>query len=449
MSTRARKPNRRSSIYFSEADGKWHGWVTMGIKDDGSPDRRHRKGCSQAEVTRKVQALEKLRDAGKPSKPGHRLTVAAWMTTYLDVICPRLVATGKMSPKTLYDYRSINRRWITPRIGKHRLDSLRPEHLDSLYAAMIKTQLSVGYVAKVHAVIRRAMEIALRRDEVGRNVAKLIDAPGAGDRELEPLTQGEARKILDVTKDRRNGARWSVGLALGLRQGEALGLRWKYVDLEAAQAKVWWQIQRATWEHGCDDPEACTEGKHRRPCPANCPKAKRKPGRRHICIAKDAKHLCLPNCTAHASTCPQRQGGGLVFRPPKSKSKRVIPLPTELVPIIQAHRTAQVAERLTAGELWQDHDLVFCQPDGQPIDSKADWRDWKDLLATAGVRDVRVHDARHTAGTLLIEMGVHIRVVQEILGHSDIRVTQRYTHAGTLLTRDAAERMGQALWGSQ
>lgn len=80
---------------------------------------------------------------------------------------------------------------------------------------MINADLSTGYVAKVHSVIRRALEIAWRRDEVSSNIAKLIDAPGAGDRELEPLTQQE-------------------------------------------QIKVWWQLQRATWEHGCDDAEAST-----------------------------------------------------------------------------------------------------------------------------------------------------------------------------------------------
>lgn len=138
-----------------------------------------------------------------------------------------------------------------------------------------------------------------------------------------------------------------------------------------------------------------------------------------------------------------------MFRPPKSRSKRTIPLPLALVAIVKAQRKSQMEEHGAAGEQWQDNDLVFCQPDGQPIDPKADWNDWKDLLVTAGVRDARVHYAKHTAGALLVEMGVHIRVVQEILGHSDIRITQRYTHAGSLLTRDAAERMGKALWGPQ
>jgi SRSO17 transposase len=62
-------------------------------------------------------------------------------------------------------------------------------------------------------------------------------------------------------------------------------------------------------------------------------------------------------------------------------------------------------------------------------------------------RDARVHDARHTAATLLIEQGVHIRVVQEVLGHTRVTTTERYTHVATLQMKDASERMGQALWG--
>jgi site-specific recombinase XerD len=71
----------------------------------------------------------------------------------------------------------------------------------------------------------------------------------------------------------------------------------------------------------------------------------------------------------------------------------------------------------------------------------------KTLLKQAGVRDARVHDARHTAATLLIEQGVHIRVVQEVLGHIRVTTTERYTHVATLQIKDASERMSKALWG--
>jgi integrase len=403
-------------VYLSETDGKWHGWVTMGIKDDGSLDRRHRTGRTEAEVTRKVRALERERDKGNAANAGRAPTVEQWMTTYLDTIAIRTLA-----PRSYDDYWSKTRNWIIPHLGKHRLDRLLPEHVDKLYAKMSAAGKSSTHALKVHRVLSRALEIAVRRGKIGRNVCKLIDPPTATETEIVPLTQHEARQVLTAAKERRNGARWSVGLALGLRQGEALGLRWSYVDLDAGAVRVWWQIGRANWRHGCDDPHGCVERFH--------------------------GEKCSKDCRKHAAQCPERHGGGLEFREPKAKSKRTVTLPAELVPLLKAHRKVQLAERLRAGEMWKDNDLVFCLADGRPISRNDDWRDWKDLLKVADVRDVRVHDGRHTAGTLLIEQGVHLRTVQEILGHSKITVTERYTHVASPMQADAAQRMGNALWG--
>ena len=121
-------------------------------------------------------------------------------------------------------------------------------------------------------------------------------------------------------------------------------------------------------------------------------------------------------------------------------------MPTPVLELLKEHRKRQAAERLWAGYAWKDHDLVFTRHGGS-IERTEDWRAWKAILKQAGVRDARVHDARHTAATLLIEQGVHIRVVQEVLGHTRVTTTERYTHVATLQMRDASERMGEALWG--
>jgi integrase-like protein len=132
-----RRPNQRSSIYLGK-DGFWHGWVTIGVKTDGSPDRRHRMGKTEAGVTRKVRELEGQRESGYVTRPGRVPTVAEWMGEYLDVLCERLVLSGKMAPRTLADYRSKTRNWIKPLLGKHRLDRLTPEHLDAAYTIMLQ-----------------------------------------------------------------------------------------------------------------------------------------------------------------------------------------------------------------------------------------------------------------------------------------------------------------------
>jgi site-specific recombinase XerD len=126
-----------------------------------------------------------------------------------------------------------------------------------------------------------------------------------------------------------------------------------------------------------------------------------------------------------------------------ARSRRTIALPAALVTALKAHRAARAAERIAAGPLWHDGDFAWCQADGKPIGAHADWDEWKALLKVAGVGDARLHDARHTAATLLLAQGVDQRVVMEILGHPQISQTARYTQVMT-----AAARIGRALWGS-
>lgn len=434
-----RRGNGESSVYFSESDGKWHGWVTVGTKPNGSPDRRHRMGADESEVRRKVKELEKLRATNKVGKAGRPPTVEQWLTTWLETACARKVADGSMAPRTLDDYWSKCRLYIFPGIGKHRVDKLAADHLDAMYLGMLKRELSSGTVLKTHRIISRALKVAMQREVVTRNVATLVDAPTAIETEIEPFSQDEARAVLLEADRRRNGARWSVALAEGLRQGEALGLRWAYIDLDAGVMKVWWQLQRLTWRHGCEDPHACGAKHHRKGCKATC--------KQHAKLKNGCPKPCPKGCKAHAKTCPERTGGGLVLREPKGKNRRIVQIPPPLVPILRAHRAAQLRERMAAGELWQENDLVFAQADGKMIDPRADWEEWKDILTAAGLRDARVHDGRHTAGTLLIESGVSPRVVMEVLGHSSMRMMTRYTHVGSPLAADAAERMGAKLWG--
>jgi Phage integrase family len=212
---------------------------------------------------------------------------------------------------------------------------------------------------------------------------------------------------------------------------------------------VWWQLERLPWRHGCADVEKCTAGWHRRPCPRNCPKAARKSGRRHVCVPDDAPRLCQPGCAGHAAQCPQRRGGGLVFREIKERRRKTVPLPVELVAALRKHRAAQSREWLAAANVWEDHDLVWCQENGRPIDSRADWQEWADILAEARIPHAGVHAMRHSAATIALDEGVAPAVVQELLGHSDIRVTREYTHVSSPLVRDGAERVGRALFGDK
>jgi site-specific recombinase XerD len=122
--------------------------------------------------------------------------------------------------------------------------------------------------------------------------------------------------------------------------------------------------------------------------------------------------------------CPQRAGGGLVLREIKERRRKTIPFAPELAGPLRSQWMAQRAERFAVANVWQDHDLVFCQPDGQPIDPRGDWQEWADILKAAGVPHHGVHAARHSAATIAIDEGVALTIVQEMLGHSDLRVTR-------------------------
>jgi integrase len=397
-----RAASGESSIYQDE-DGRWHGYVSMGKKENGRRDRRHVSGMKRGDVVAKVRALEKKRDAGIVLESGSgSLTVGAWLDHWLATIAVR-----RVRPSTLVGYESKVKVHLKPVLGHHALERLQPEHLEQFYASKLASGLAPGTVLVCHRILSRALKVAEQRGRVARNVALLVDPPQAKFQEVVPLTAGEARRVLQVAKAYRNAARWSVALALGLRQGEALGAKWENVDLEDGVWRVRKQIRRQPYRHGCGD--TCGQEKPR--------------------------------------DCPTKVGGITESEPKTERGKRGIGLPPQLLADLRAHRQAQLAERLVAGSEWHDTDLVFCQPNGKPIDAKGDWRRWRNLLEEAGVRHARLHDARHTAATLLLAQNISPRVVMEILGHSTIAVTQNiYGHVMPEAVSTAAAAVADLLW---
>ncbi|MGZ4553934.1 MAG: site-specific integrase [Mycobacteriaceae bacterium] len=220
-----RAPNGESPIY-QDKDGRWHGYVSMGLKRDGVRDRRHVSSARRTEVVRKVRVLERKRDEGLATAAGKAPTVEAWLRHWVNVIAAR-----RVRPSTLERYRGIIRRQVGPALGHHRLDRLQPEHVEQLYADLESQGLAPATILQVHRVLSRALKVAMQRGKVPRNVCSLVDAPSGSRREIDPFGAEEARAVLGAAAGQRNAARWSVALALGLRQGEALGLRWSDVTL--------------------------------------------------------------------------------------------------------------------------------------------------------------------------------------------------------------------------
>jgi integrase len=126
--------------------------------------------------------------------------------------------------------------------------------------------------------------------------------------------------------------------------------------------------------------------------------------------------------------------------------RRGIRLPDQLYGLLMAHRQVQANERVVAGELWQDGDWMFTQPNGKPLDPRSDHDDWKLLLAEAGVRNARLHDARHTAATVLLLLGVPDRAVMDFMGWSNTKVAARYMHVVAALRNDIATKLDGYFW---
>lgn len=435
-----RRPNGASTIYYSEYDKKWHGRVSMGVRDDGKPNRPHVKRETEAEVIDAVRELEAKRESGQGHTPGKRWKTDAWLIHWVENIAPLSVGY-----KALEAYRTAVYRHMIPGIGAHWMDRLEPEHFEKLYVKMQKAGLSAGTAHQVHRTARTAFGEAFKREHIRRNPVTLAKTPRVVEEEVEPFTPEEIQRIITTALRRRNGVRYVVALALGCRQGETLGFKWVRLDRPKRKLRVKKGLQRQTWKHGCNDPHACGAARHETACPEPC--TRHRNSKNCVRDFKGHRRPCEPNCTRHAMHCPHRHGGGLVEVEVKSAAgRRSFTLPEELFDLLMRHEEMQRQERDHAGTEWHDGGWIFCQSNGKPLDPRRDWEDWKDLLAEAGVRDARLHDARHTAATVLLLLGVHERVAMEFMGWSSASMRKRYMHVTDELRQDVAAQLNQYFW---
>lgn len=309
----------------------WEGWATATV--GGRRVRRHVRGRTRAEVTEAVRTAE---EEWRNSASGGR---AAWRGSghglgLVDVVyCrPNGVRSTEDPGGVPVGSEAHRQGYRGSAAGK-----LTPEHVEKLYAEMAERGRAAGTILHVRRTLSAALTTAVARGRVARNVVKLAVVPRDEPPEIEPLTLVEAQAIARVAADRRNGARWLVALALGLRQGEVLGLQWADVDWGAGTLSVRRALQRRPWRHGC---------------PGTAP------------------------CGRRPQDCPLAVGGGLIAAPTKTRtSRRSLALPAPLAEALSVHRQAQTAERAQAGELWVEGNWVFATEIGTPIDPRNDLRE--------------------------------------------------------------------------
>lgn len=376
----AKRGQNEGSIYKRD-DGRWCAVVNLGYQN-GKRKRKYFYGDTRREVQQQLTKSLRDQQQGLQIAP-ERQALGQFLTCWLEDS-----AKPSVRPKTYVSYEQIVRIHLNPELGRIPLAKLTPRDVQAFINRKLAAGLSPRTVDYCRAVLRRALNQALRWGLVARNVATLVDPPKQSRPSPRFLTPAEARVFLETVKGDRLEVLYTVALAIGLRQGEALGLVWEDVDLEAGTLTVRYALQRV--------------------------------------------------------------GGKLTRVEPKTQtSRRTLALPGVALAALRRHRTRQLEERLVAGSRWQDSGLVFTTMTGTPLDARNVVRQFHRLRTQAGLSWLRFHDLRHAYGSLLAAQGVHPRVAMELMGHSQLSVTmQVYTHVAPELAREAADKIDALLGGA-
>jgi len=296
------------------------------------------------------------------------------------------VAKPSVRPKTYLGYRGVVRDHLVPDLGHIKLAKLTPADVQHLLVRKLGDGHSVTYVAYMRTVLRIALGRALRWDLVRRNVAGLTDKPKGPKKPISPLSFEEAQAFLSSASGDRLYAIYALALTTGLRQGELLGLSWADVDIAGRQLRVHQQLQRL-------------------------------------------------------------DGRLQLVEPKSSASRHMVALIPVAAEALTAHRERQLFERRAADKRWRESGLVFTTAIGTPLEPRNLVRSFKAALRKAKIADRRFHDLRHSSASLLLALGVPLKVVSEMLGHSTIRLTaDTYSHVMPALQAEAASRL-DAIFG--
>jgi len=265
--------------------------------------------------------------------------------------------------------RTIIRKHILPKLGHIQLRQLNEQHIQSLYAQKLDEKKSAKTIHHIHDVLHKALAQAVTWRLVVRNVCDGVTLPRLSRYEYPVLTEEQAQKLLEVMRGHRFEVLLALALTTGMRHGELLSLHWQDINFERGTLQVRRSVSRV------------------------------------------------------------RGQGYKVFEPKTPRGRRMLTLPLFVLDMLKQHRVIQEEVMQKAGIQWQDHDLVFCNQYGSFLRPDRVRKQFQKLLAEAGLPYMRVHDLRHSAATLLISMGVPVKVVQEILGHSNISTTLNiYSH---------------------
>jgi integrase len=344
------------------------------------------KGTKKAAEKRLSELVNQL-DNGIFIKPD-KTTLAEYLDKWL-----KDYALVNLSPRTVEGYEHIIKRHIIPVLGNIMLSQLKPEHLQKYYADKLKNgrldgegSLSAKTVRHHHVTIHDALQTAVKWGLLIRNPADAVTPPKPQRHEMHTWNEEEINKFLEAAKQTEYYPIFYLALFTGMRRSEILALRWQDIDFVYSQ----------------------------------------------IYISRSLHHL---------------RDGSIIFRQPKTaSSNRKIAVSQSVLSVLEEYHEKQEGLHLLSGNPLTDDSLVFCHEDGSPLLPDTITHAWIKLVRKTGLRNIRLHDARHSHASLMLKLGIHPKVVQERLGHSSIQVTlDTYSHLAPGLQEAAAEKFDQML----
>ncbi len=369
--------------------GSWE--VCLDIGTDPATGKRMRhfesvKGTKRAAQQQMHELLHTL-EQGAYVRPS-RLTVAQFLGEWL-----RDYARPNTAPRTCERYEEIVKVHLIPALGSFPLLALQPRHIQKYYAQALETGrrdgkggLSALTVHKHHRILYESLRYGVRQGILIRNPAEAVTPPHGQSKKPVMVGVNRVHLILEAAKETPYYDLFFTLAYTGLRRGELLGLRWGDVDLEKSTLSV-------------------------------------------------------------VQTLQQLRNGEYIFREPKSKrGRRQIALSPSLAVLFWEHQLKQEHTQKLLGKPLVPTDLVFSHPDGKPFRPNTVSRALQEIARSIGLRGMRLHDLRHAHATILLQQGVHPKIVQERLGHSTVATTlDIYSHVLPGLQEAAAQRFDEGL----
>ncbi|MEO8053430.1 MAG: tyrosine-type recombinase/integrase, partial [Acidobacteriota bacterium] len=327
--------------------------------------RNHTVHGTKKDAQRYLTATLRDRDLGTFAEPSSD-PLGQFLDRWLET-----AAKPKLKTKTFRDYQNILTRYVRPSLAKRPLVDVTPLDLQAIYKDIQVRGLSARTVRYTHAVVRSALQQAVKWRMLTSNPADAVELPKQSRKEVQVLSAEQTRAFLKAANKDRLGALFSLAVTAGLRPSEYLALKWPDLNLGAGTIRV---VRSLDWFHG---------------------------------------------------------GGWEFAETKRPRSRRTIKLQTHVISALRAHRTTQDKLRCDAANRWTENDLIFTTRTGGPLDERnVAQQDFVRVLKAANLpTNFRLYDLRHTAATLALEAGVQPKVVSEMLGHASAAFTlDVYSH---------------------